>query len=122
MAETIISPFDIDKMARFEDAPYELNQQAKISLTDLVNVVINSELNEKEKTVIRKKYFEGIKLNKIKSQFHISNVYDIHKSALNKIYISLKYVLLYNIGNVGEFNEAFFRLVSNIAVKENEEK
>jgi DNA-directed RNA polymerase specialized sigma subunit len=113
-----MSPFDIDNMVQFDDSPYTMNHQSKISLSDLVNVVIESELNEKEKTVITKRYFEGMKLNKIKSQFHISNVYDVHKSALDKIYTSLKYVLLYNIGNVGKFDEAYFRLVSDISVRE----
>lgn len=111
----------IDYIGFYDPDPYELNQQKKISLSDLVNMVIDTELTEVEKIVIRKKYFEGLKCSEIKRTLKISNVYKVHDTALQKIYISLKYVIFYNIESVGTFDETFFRLVSAVAEKERTE-
>lgn len=118
MDELKVCPF----CGSVEAEEYELNSKNSISISDLVHTVIYSELNERERLVITKRYFENMSLNKIKDQFHISNVYDVHDNALNKIRMCLKYVIMYNINRVGEFNESFFRLVSEIAVKENQDE
>lgn len=107
----------MDEIRMFEMQPYEL-QSKKVSLSDLVNIVIDSELTEKEKVVIRSKYYDNMKLSVIGKKNKISNVYKVHSEAIIKLYNSLKYVVLYNIGSVGEFDECFFNLISAIAVTE----
>ena len=103
----VVSFGEMDKIKMVELSPYEL-QSKKVSLSELVNIVIDSELTEEEKTVIKSKYYDNMKLSVIGRQNNIPNVRKVHSKALSKLYTSLKYVVLYNVGSVGEFDECFF--------------
>lgn len=110
----------MNEIIMVEMSPYEL-QSKKVSLSDLVNIVIDSELTEEEKTVIKSKYYNNMKLSVIGRKNNISDVYRVHSEAISKLYTSLKYVVLYNVGNVGKFDECFFNLISAITEKERNE-
>lgn len=90
----------------------------EVSLSELLDIVIESELTDSEKIIIRGKYYDNQKLSVISRVNNISNVYKVHDSAIAKLYSSLKYVVLFNVGAVGKFDDAFFKLVSVIAEKE----
>ncbi len=112
-----VSYGNLNEIIMIEMSLYEL-QSKKVSLSDLVNIVIDSELTEAEKNIIKSKYYDNMKLSVIGRKNNISDVYRVHREAISKLYTSLKYVVLYNVGSVGEFDECFFNLISAIAVAE----
>jgi len=68
-----------------------------VDLADLVQIVIEEKLNEKEKFILRGFWFKGMtpKAIALKSNSSVSNIYKILNTAEKKIRMYLEYVIVY---------------------------
>ncbi len=95
--ELSIEAYDNWLKSEHETQEEFIERKRGVDLADLVQIVIEEKLNDKEKTTIRGFWFKGMTPKEIalKSNSSVSNIYKILNNAEKKIRMYLEYVIVY---------------------------